>query len=373
MLSPFDDYPIHQTSLSLAHPASGDPNHYDRFFFNGYSPDGEWYFGIAMGLYPNREVIDASFSVVHDGVQRSVFASGRAPADPSVTRVGPISIDVVEPLRVNRVRVDAAHLGIEADVVWETRTPAMEEARQLMVDGNRTIMDVTRLVQWGRWSGEVTANGGRIAIDGLGTKDRSWGIRPLGEPVPGAPGAPVIAGGFFLMWAPVHFDDECTHLILFERPDGGRWSWSGFRVPLLRAGEAPCGAQPAHFRSASYDIRWRPGTRWAAACDLSFEDHDGTPVRLSLEPVLRFQMKGIGYQHPQWAHGRWHGEAAEGADAWKLDGLDPLEFPNLHVQHLCRVVKKGKDEKSGIGVLEQIVLGPHAPSGFRDFMDGADA
>ena len=35
MLTPLDDYPVHQTSRPLAMPASGDPNHYDRFFFNG--------------------------------------------------------------------------------------------------------------------------------------------------------------------------------------------------------------------------------------------------------------------------------------------------------------------------------------------------
>ncbi len=31
---------IHQTADPVAHPVSGDPNHYDRYFFNGFSPDG---------------------------------------------------------------------------------------------------------------------------------------------------------------------------------------------------------------------------------------------------------------------------------------------------------------------------------------------
>ena len=37
VLSRFDEYPIHQTPAPLAHPASGDRNVYDRFFFNGFS------------------------------------------------------------------------------------------------------------------------------------------------------------------------------------------------------------------------------------------------------------------------------------------------------------------------------------------------
>ena len=78
MLSAFDDYPIHQTGDPIAHTASGDLNHYDRYFFNGYTTDGSLYFGAAMGLYPNRRVIDAAFSVVRDGLQVSVHASALA-------------------------------------------------------------------------------------------------------------------------------------------------------------------------------------------------------------------------------------------------------------------------------------------------------
>jgi hypothetical protein len=54
MLSPFDDYPIHPSADPIAHPATGDPNHYDRYWFNGHQKDGRFYFGAAMGHYPVR-------------------------------------------------------------------------------------------------------------------------------------------------------------------------------------------------------------------------------------------------------------------------------------------------------------------------------
>ena len=50
VLTPFDDYPIHQTPLPIAHPATGDPNHYDRFWFNGYTED--YYFAVGHGRVP---------------------------------------------------------------------------------------------------------------------------------------------------------------------------------------------------------------------------------------------------------------------------------------------------------------------------------
>lgn len=67
MLNPLDDYPLHQTPEPLSHPASADANGYDRYFFNRYDPDGDLFFAAALGGYPNRQIIDASFSVVHRG------------------------------------------------------------------------------------------------------------------------------------------------------------------------------------------------------------------------------------------------------------------------------------------------------------------
>ena len=55
MLTPFDDYPIHQTSLPVAHTVSGDPNHYDRFWFNGYTED--FYFAAGMAVLLRYELL----------------------------------------------------------------------------------------------------------------------------------------------------------------------------------------------------------------------------------------------------------------------------------------------------------------------------
>ena len=79
----------------MLHTESLSPNAHDRYFFNGYSPDGSVFFAATMGLYPNRGVIDAAFSVVIDGEQISTLASGRAPLDRTRTRVGPLRVDII--------------------------------------------------------------------------------------------------------------------------------------------------------------------------------------------------------------------------------------------------------------------------------------
>jgi hypothetical protein len=355
-----DDYPIHQTPEPLARPATSDPNHYDRYFFNGATADGSLVFGVALGFYPNRQVIDGAFSVVADGEQVSVHASARCPRD-RATAVGPITVEIVEPLRVLRVLVDAEAHGLRADLTFTARTRPVEEPRFTRRDADRVVFDYTRVTQWGAWEGWVEVDGRRTAVTPeavRGCRDRSWGVRPVGERAGGAPGP---APQFFWLWAPVGFDDVCVHFASNEEEDGAPWHRSGFLVPV---GDRP----PEAMVSAAHRVEWRPGTRWAARAEIDLVPAQGEPVTMQLEPLLEFQMAGLGYLHPEWGHGVWRGEAAEGGERWPLPAADPLAFDRLHVQALCRATL---GERTGWGLLEQLVIGPYEPGGLTGLADGA--
>jgi hypothetical protein len=64
----------------------------------------------------------------------------------------------------------------------------------------------------------------------------------------------------------------------------------------------------------------------------------------------------------------WKGELAIGSDAFDPRQLDMLDPHNLHTQ---QIVKASDDARTGVGVLEQICVGPYAPAGFTDYLDGA--
>ena len=82
--------------------------------------------------------------------------------------------------------------------------------------------------------------------------------------------------------------------------------------------------------------------------------------------------KGIGYQHPDWGHGLWKGELALGHESMCLAELDPLRQDHVHVHQLVRAHLRAPDgERSGVGILETMCFGPHAPSGFKAYLDGA--
>jgi hypothetical protein len=373
MLSRFDDYPVHQTPEVISRPATTDRNAYDRYWFNGYDKDGEFYFGIGMGLYPNRGILDCGFSIARDGEQHAFHASRRAPQDPAETVVGPFRLEVSEPMRTMRVILDKNETGIACDLRFTARTACVEEGRQIAKRNGRVYMDATRFAQYGRWQGEIMYDGKRVKIDStrvFGTKDRSWGIRPVGEPETG--GAPMTEiPTFYFLWAPIQWKNRCTHFGIFEDPDGRPWHFDGAVMPAYETlADIPPVEDPGTRKMVSGERKlvYVPGTRRAKSAVIAMTDRAGERLEMSLEPLLCFQMKGIGYTHPQWPHGAWKGELAVGGESWKSSDIDPLAFENLHVQQIMRA-RMGSEE--GVGVLEQFCIGAHAPSGFKDLIDGA--
>jgi hypothetical protein len=372
MLSKFDDYPIHQTPEPIAQPATSDRNAYDRYWYNGYTADGEFYFGIGAAIYPNLGIMDCGFSIVRGGEQHAFHASRRAPREPSDLRIGPFRLEILEPMRSSRLVIDSNETGISADLLWIPRTANVEEGRQTRKTG-RMIMDATRFNQWGFWKGEIRYAGQTLRIDPArvyGTKDRSWGVRPVGDPDPG--GAPSLARPqIFFLWAPLHWRDRCTHMGIFENEHGEPWHWDGMIVPAYDdpakiPGVEDPGTQP--LSAVQHRLVYEPGTRRARQAELTLVERGGRRHEIQLDPLLCFRMKGIGYSHPVWGHGKWKGELAVAGESWKTADLNEMAPDNLHIQQVMRARCDGEE---GVGVMEQICIGPHPRYGFKDVLDPA--
>ena len=126
--------------------------------------------------------------------------------------------------------------------------------------------------------------------------------------------------------------------------------------------------QDERMATARHRVTYHPNTRLAAHAEIDLENLDGEVRTISLEPILKFQMKGLGYGHPEWGQGMWKGELATGSESFDPRQLDMLARENLHTQ---QVVRATDGEREGIGVLEQVVVGPYKPAGFTEFFDGA--
>ncbi len=373
MLSKFDDYPIHQTPDPIAHPASSDKDVYERYWFNGYSRSGDMYLGIGTALYPHLGLHDCGISIVYEGVQYAFHASARASKEPSDLRIGPFDLELTEPMKACRVTLESNETDFACDLRFEGRTGCIEEPRHHLGSGLRKMMDTTRFTQLGRWSGWIEFGGKRLDLDRddtWGTKDRSWGHRPLiGGDTRGAPQPPAMNGLFFL-WAPLHFDDLCLHYQLFEDTLGRPLFSVGAKLPVYDSIAEIPGIEDEsveHMRNLEHDVTFASGSRMITAATIAFTSlTDGERHEVELEPIFTFRMKGIGYSHPLWVHGRWHDELAMESERWSLDSVDPTAYENQHVQHLVRARYDGR---VGIGVLEQNILGPHKPYGLEGAFD----
>ena len=120
--------------------------------------------------------------------------------------------------------------------------------------------------------------------------------------------------------------------------------------------------------AGEHHLQFVPGTRRASHAEIALLSMDGKREEIQLDPVLCFRMKGLGYMHPEWGHGKWKGELAIGGEKWRCDEVDERALENAHVQQL---VMATSGEKKGIGVLEQIHIGPHTRYGFKSFFDPA--
>lgn len=359
MITSGDDFPIHQTPEPVQQVFTSDRNFYDRFFFNGYWREGEPYFAVAMGIYPNVGIIDASINVIWGGVQHCVRASRVLGADRMDTRVGPISIEIVHPMRAIRLRVD--HPEIKADLTFEARAMPIEEPRFSRRNGPRMMFDITRFTQHGGYSGSLTVGGRKFDATPArvwGSRDRSWGVRNIGPQDPA--GVPATEPSqFYWLWSPNNFENLCTHFDVNENSDGSRWHQFGAiakadpTAPIEVASAVEC------------KVNYLSGTRHAREAEILLRTASGEQ-RVELQTIYNFYMQGIGYGHPKWGHGMYVGANVADYESFKLAEVDQSQQLVQHIQAVCRA-KIGASE--GMGILEMLIIGPHAPSGLKGMLD----
>ena len=273
-LSPLDDYAIHQAPISMRHVATSDRNFYDRYYFNCHPSSDEPFLVAGLGQYPNLGVIDGFVAVLHDGVHRVVRASKELTLDRMDTSVGPIRVEVLEPLRRLRVVCEPNEWGIEVDLTWDGSVPAHAEERHFLRTNERVTFDSMRLAQVGRWTGAIVMDGRRFDVTPdrwWGSRDRSWGIRPVGEPEPAGIAAARPMEGFYWVYAPMQFDDCAVLCIVQERPDGTRVLEQAVRVWGDETRPSDDLGRP------EVELRFRPGTREVTSATWHLREPDGSP------------------------------------------------------------------------------------------------
>jgi hypothetical protein len=368
MLSPLDDYPIHQISEPIRHVGTSDRNFYDRYYFNLHGCSDELFLVTGMGQYPNLGVQDAFAVVIRNGIHRVVRASRELGNDRMDTSVGPFRVEVLEGLKRLRVVLEPNEFGISMDAVFEGGMQAFHEQRHFIRQFGRVVFDTSRLAQTGFWTGtlQIGDESFEIAPDRWwGTRDRSWGVRPVGEAEPpGIRATTPLVGGLW-SYAPMQFRDYSIMYICQESGTGERALEEAVRIPALgRPG------QPEQLGRPEFDFEFVSGTRRVKRARLHLMEPSGRKLEIAVTPLLPMYVGvGTGYGFDaDWRHGMYQG--ALKVEGFTLDTRDPANKARLFglVDNVARFELDGD---VGYGLFEYMLMGPNARFGFKNFEDTA--
>lgn len=359
---PLDEFPIHQAPLSMRYADTSDRNFYDRCYFNAHDRTGDLFLITGLGVYPNLGVVDAYATVRRGDTQWAVRFSDALEERSLDARVGPYRVEVVESLSKIRLVCDTADRGIGFDLTWEGSFPCIDEPRHLIHHGSRLIIDGCRFAQLGTWSGTLTLDGSDIAVSDdrwVGSRDRSWGIRPVGEAEPPGRSAEEGREGFWWLYAPLRFEEFALIIIVQEDPDGTR--------TLNAASRVWADGRHEQLGWPELDISYRSGTRHPERATLHLRGSDRRPIDVEIETLMGVALHiGAGYgADPEWSHGQWRGR--DWIDSRVYDLTDPAiaaRIPFGVNDHVARATCEGAE---GWGLFEHASVGRHDPSSFKDW------
>lgn len=354
---PLDEYPVHQVPLSMKYVANSDRNAYDRCIFHVLDHEGRALLILGLGVYPNAGVVDAYATLRVGDTLHAVRASDALGEDRMRLAVGPLRIEVADPLR--RLRLVCDDDTLSYDITWTADFPALWEPHHLQRRGDRLTLEGRRFVQAGGVAGVVRAGGQEFRVtpgEWTGTRDRSWGVRPI----PGEEGGRFAeerpTEGFHWIWCPVRFEDRFLMVIVQEDADGYR---SLSDATMVRPGR-----RDRQLGWPQAEITYRSGTRHPERALLHLGDVR-KPQELEVE-ILTSSPLAVGAGYPpagDWQHGTWQGRGWVDRRSYDLTEAHPSAAYGV-TDHAARFRLDGR---VGHGIFEHGSFGRHDPSGFTGF------
>ena len=211
MLTGLDEHPLHQIAHSFAGVAGSDPQWNDGHYVCICDRDGQVCLTSNVRLYQNNDVLDGFVCLRHDGRQHNIRLSRRLRPDIDHYGVGPLPIEIVDPMRTLRFVLDRNEFGIACDVLCRsTVLPYEDPVEVTRIDGRllseRATYELVGTsegwVEVGRRRHELTAS------DASFFRNHSWGNQAgRGGPRYGAPRPPRRVPGV-RQWVLFHLGDH---------------------------------------------------------------------------------------------------------------------------------------------------------------------
>ena len=352
----------------MAHVAS-DRNAYDRCYFNAHDRTGDVFLVTGLGDLPEPR-----------RHRRLRHGAGRRPADHGAgvrrarghDRLRPVGRPV--PHRGDRAAASGSASCATATTTasastspGRARSPRSTRSRHVMRSGHGRSSSTPPLRPGGHLGGRAPRRRRRRSRStrtrGSARRDRSWGIRPVGEAEPPGRAGDEPIEGFWWLYVPLRFDDFAIVVIVQEDADGHRILNDAMRVwPARRAAPRAAGL------AASSTSTTGPAPAIPSGATLHLTEPDGTPLasRSRRSATSRSTPAPATAATPTGATAS--GRAATGSRASVVDMNDPGRRRHVAVRHdRPRRPRPRVDDAEGWGLFEHGTFGRHDPTGFTDF------
>jgi hypothetical protein len=369
-LTRMDEYPRHQVGGTFDSVVSDSVHWNDGFYFTlGDEATGAALYA-AIRLYPNTDVMDGFACVSLDGRQYNTRWSRRLRPGIDDLAVGPLRLDILEPL--NRLRLTCAgdEHGLSFDLDWTGLHEPYLEDRIVRYSGGRKVYDRTNYDQCCAVEGTITVGDRVLTVTPdtwVGVRDHSWGLGRTGGGASAAV-APDTARdprrGFAMrQWTMVRMPDRVMFWQFHQQKDGSFGAPESIVIPL----------DPTQPRWSYVDVAAEAtrvdGLPRAASTRVTFTRPDGGQDRYELTPVgSPAYLQGGGY-HDGFAdrqgRGVFRGEEHSEGEVWDVshpvDVVDPAGWfvprPDAWAEHFATCVNLDDPADRGFGHLE-CVLAP---------------
>jgi hypothetical protein len=180
MLIGSDEYPLHQITASFAGVAGSDPSWNDGHYVCLADQDGRVAVTSSLRLYSNNDVMDGFVCIRHDGRQHNIRISRRLRPAMDDFRVGPLRIEVVEPMRALRLILDENEYGIALDVLCRGTTVPYEDPSEITRLDGRLVSERMTYELTGSCEGWVQVGASRHVLEPASAsffRNHSWGFQ----------------------------------------------------------------------------------------------------------------------------------------------------------------------------------------------------
>jgi hypothetical protein len=312
MLTPYDEFPVHQAPHPFSHIPSTDYGWDDGHFFGVFNPAQKVFLATGLRVNPNTDMI-GGYALLNVGGTQTTVRFNRCWRRNFNLQIGPHRIDIVEPLRALRLQLGGNDSGLTFQLLWEAVSPPVLEDHHTAQNRGRRSTDQTRYTQAGKVTGWINLRGKRWEVEPehwTGTRDHSWGLYADRAPLAPAPSLlpPRQDSGpkrALRIWTIFRTEPYSGFYHLHETADGIQTRMNDvFGTPFAGAISRGFEQEPLELRSGSHELEMVAGTSLLKRAQLHLEDRNGGRWRQVFEVSSPpWFPQTLGYHPGSWKDG----------------------------------------------------------------------